>query len=124
MTPEVVELETAEQEPELSYDRASVAPSEGSQFDHTSRRPRGAGRSQAATYEHLPPGAKRDIFKDVYMPTVAKYLGKLSDPWGTSGPEHIRIFQSVWNEVFPRAPYTFSVAHGARCNVVRLVSFT
>lgn len=120
--PELAVSDTDEQEVELTYDRVSVAPSEGSQFGHTRRAP-GSGRLPAATYECLPPNAARDKFKDVYMPTVTKYLGKLlAEIWGSSSSEHVRIFQSVWNEVFPMAPYSFSTAQGARCNVTRLVS--
>lgn len=110
-------------EMELSNDRASVAPSEGNHCPGRTRRPRGSGRTQAPTYDSLPTAASRTTFKDVFMPTIAKYLSKLPNAWSTSTPEYVHVIQSVWNEVFPKIPYTFSV-YGARCDIARLVSYT
>lgn len=105
--------------------RASVTPSEGVNGNPSrSRRPRGAGRVNAPTYDHLPQGATREAFKEVFMPTVAKYLVKLeTNVWSTNTTEYIRVIQAVWNQVFPKAAYTFS-QFGSRCEVTRLVSFT
>ena len=78
----------------------------------------------APTYDDLPQGATREVFKEVFMPTVAKYLVKLeANVWSTVTPEYIRVIQAVWNQVFPNIPYTFP-PYGSRCRVARLVSFT
>ncbi|KAF9473085.1 hypothetical protein BDN70DRAFT_900037 [Pholiota conissans] len=107
---------------ELDEDpRASVAPSEGINTSR-SRRFRGAGRSNAPTYDSLPDGATREIFKEIFMPTVAKYLVKLTtDIWSTNTAEYTRVIQAVWNQVFPKATYTFS-QYGSRCEVTRLIT--
>lgn len=115
--PEVAE-QAVELDLELSNNRASVAPSEETSC---TRRPRGAGNSQSATYEALPTAVPREIFRDVYIPTVAKYVARLADPWSTNTPEFLRVVQSAWNEVFPSAPYTFSASR-TRCDIIRLVS--
>lgn len=109
--------QAAEEELEQGNERASVAPSE---------QPRGSSRSQSATYDCLPHGVLRNTFKEVYLPTVAKYLAKLPNDkypnaWSTSSPDFLIVIQAVWNEVFPTVPYTF-VAQGRRCDVIRLVS--
>lgn len=111
---EPLELEQLEQEPD--NDRASVAPSDG-----RARRSRGTGRSQAATYDCLPNTVPRDVFKDIYIPTVTKYLAKLLNAWSTSTTSYIHVIQSVWDEVFPKAPYKFEL-YGPRCDIIRLVS--
>lgn len=124
--PQVVEPEAVidDSEPEQEIDgRASIAPSEG-RTAHTRQPLRSSGsRSLSAKYDNLPNGVSRGDFKDVFMPTIAKYVVKLTDqdPWNTTTKDYTNIIQHVWNAVFPDVPYKFS-SYGARCDVFRLVS--
>ncbi len=95
--PEVIEIDNQMSEIEADNDRASVAPSEG----RARNRSRGTARS-APTYECLPSSVPRDVFKDIYIPTIIKYFAKLPNAWSTSTTDSLHVIQSVWNELFPR----------------------
>ncbi|KAJ8691167.1 hypothetical protein PTI98_010763 [Pleurotus ostreatus] len=67
--------------------------------------------STRATNKDLPAGVDQATFRRVYIETVIKYAARLTNPWENASALHIKIYQAVWNTVFPEVPHTFSLNH-------------
>ncbi|KAL0957431.1 hypothetical protein HGRIS_001228 [Hohenbuehelia grisea] len=57
------------------------------------------------------PGIDQATFRRVYIETVIKYAARLTNPWENASAAHIKIYQAVWNTVFPAVPHTFNLNH-------------
>ncbi|KAL0957461.1 hypothetical protein HGRIS_001257 [Hohenbuehelia grisea] len=64
-----------------------------------------------ATNKDLPAGIDQATFHRVYIETVIKYAARLTNPWENASAAHIKIYQAVWNTVFPAVPHTFNLNH-------------
>lgn len=54
------------------------------------------------------PSSIRDTYNKIYVSTVIAYFGTLEDPWTREKNTTARMYQIIWDNVFPSYEYTFT----------------
>lgn len=71
------------------------------------------------TYDDLPYGTNRQLYRKIFIPTTIQYIAHELNPWGLPSMQLIPILQTIWDEVVG-----ISIDVTAQSAVYQLVSNT